>query len=57
MQSFDIEMEENSKVLLKIMGERERVDKILKLSKITKIFVVFPLLHIPSEPHTETEWT
>lgn len=55
MQSFDTEMQGNSKVLLKIVGERERVDKTLKLSKMTNIFAVFSLLLVPLEPHTETE--
>lgn len=53
MQSFDTEMQGNSKVLLKIVGERKRVDKILKLSKMTNIFAVFSLLLVPLEPHTE----
>lgn len=55
MQTFDTEMQGNSYVLLKIVGRRERVDKILKLSKVTNIFAVFSLLYIPLEPRTETE--
>lgn len=55
MQSFDTEMGGNSYVLLKTVGERERVEKILKLSKMTNIFAVYSLLHIPLEPSTETE--
>lgn len=55
MQTFDTEMQGNSYVLLKIVGKRERVDKILKLSKMTNISAVFSPLHIPLESLTETE--
>lgn len=53
MQSFDNEMQGNSYLLLKTVGERERADKILKLSKMTNIFAVYSLLQIPLESSTE----
>lgn len=39
METFDTEMQGDSYDLLKIVGERERVDKILKLSQTTNIFL------------------
>lgn len=45
MQTFDIQKYENIYILV---GEREKVDKILLM---TNLFAMFPQLHIPLGPH------